>query len=522
MGDGAVLVEFPDAAEDEANAAAVSIGRVLRGRNLDGFHDAVPGARTLFCEFEPFRLAHEALAREIAAAAPDGERGQTEREHRIAVAYGGAAGLDLGEVARGAGMSPEAYSARHAASEYRVAFLGFAPGFAYLAGVPPELRAPRRRTPRTRVPARALAVAGPYAGIYPDASPGGWNLIGAAAVRLYDPAARPPVALLPGDRVRFQPCSQTEIESFARTEAEERASRARRADRGRPLLRVEKPGLWSTVCGAPRYGSGAWGIPPGGAMDLEALGAGNAVLGNRPGAAAIEISFSGPALEVLEDLSAVLTGAPCDAALDARPLVRGRPFRAVRGQALVIGAARSGARAYLCVGGALADGSIGPARRLAAGDILCRDGQDRLAEGEAPRLGDWRDQPDPVVRIVLGPQEERFLPEGVSTILQSRYRVSAASDRRGIRLEGPAIPAGAPGFEISPEGTALGAIQVPPDGLPIVLGPDRPVTGGYAKIGTVVTADFGRLAQMRPGSEVRFEAVDLAVARRAREGMNLP
>jgi antagonist of KipI len=107
-------------------------------------------------------------------------------------------------------------------------------------------------------------------------------------------------------------------------------------------------------------------------------------------------------------------------------------------------------------------------------------------------------------------------------LLESAYRVSAASDRRGVRLEGTALEASGGGSEISPEGTALGAIQVPADGQPIILGPDRPVTGGYAKIATVIAADFPLVAQARPGSTIRFRSVSLDEALDARGRMARP
>jgi allophanate hydrolase subunit 2 len=119
-----------------------------------------------------------------------------------------------------------------------------------------------------------------------------------------------------------------------------------------------------------------------------------------------------------------------------------------------------------------------------------------------------------VVRIVLGPQEDRFEQEGIATLTKATYRVSSTSDRRGVRLDGPklAFRFSGGGAEVPPEGTALGAIQVPADGQPIVLGPDRPVTGGYAKVATVIGADFPLVAQARPGSILRFRAVSLEEA----------
>jgi len=116
-----------------------------------------------------------------------------------------------------------------------------------------------------------------------------------------------------------------------------------------------------------------------------------------------------------------------------------------------------------------------------------------------------------VIRVLPGPQRDRFAGEGIETFLGGSFRVSASSDRRGIRLEGPAI-ANRESPDIPPEGTARGGIQVPRNGQPIILGPDRPVTGGYAKIATVIAADFPRLAQALPGAAVRFREVTLAEA----------
>lgn len=519
LADGALLVEYPDAGDEEANGAAVALGGFLRRRFGEPMYDAIPGARTLFCEFDPRRLPHEMLAAEIGRAAPETDPAAAPRERRIPVLYGGDAGADLGALARAAGISAEELAARHAAAVYRVAFLGFAPGFAYMTGLPSGLEFPRLATPRTRVPAGALAVAGPYTGIYPAASPGGWNLIGAAAVRMFEPGTEPPATLLPGDRVIFDPVSPAEFEA-ASSEAEA-AEGAQAEAEGTPLFRVGAAGVWAAVCGGPRHGSGAWGVPPGGAMDALALEAGNRALGNPAAAPALEIAATGPTLDVLAGVIAVVSGAPCDVTLDGSSVAFGEPFRAAAGQRLKIGAMRSGLRSYLCVAGGLQLPDRGRLpERLRAGDAVSGAG-----EGEPPRRSEtersaapaWSEPAEPVVRIVLGPQSERFSPKGVLTLLASSYRVSSAGDRRGVRLDGPALEAsGSGGSEVPPEGTALGAIQVPPDGQPIVLGPDRPVTGGYAKIATVIGADFRLVAQARPGSMLRFRPVGLAEALDAR------
>lgn len=127
------------------------------------------------------------------------------REHRFEVAYGGADGPDLVAVAERLGRSAREVVASHAGAAYVVGFVGFSPGFGYLLGLPRELELPRRASPRARVPAGSVAIAGPFAGIYPQPTPGGWHLLGRCDATLFDPAVDPPSRLAPGDRVRFVP-----------------------------------------------------------------------------------------------------------------------------------------------------------------------------------------------------------------------------------------------------------------------------------------------------------------------------
>ncbi|MEP6802518.1 MAG: urea amidolyase family protein [Acidobacteriota bacterium] len=512
VSDGALLVEFPDASDEEANRSAVALAKSLASRFRGGLEDAVPGARTLFCAFDPGRISHEELALEIEAAPRLPAHAVAGRRHAIDVVYGGP---DLESLAGRSGLSEEEFCARHAAAEYRVAFLGFAPGFAYLTGLPPELSAPRLSTPRPRVPAGSVAVAGGYSGIYPADSPGGWNLIGHAGVLLFDPDRDPPALLAPGDRVIFQARRAEEIE---RPERIASPKPPREPGEGKPVGRVESAGLWCAAVAAPWSGRGASGLPPSGAMDPAALAHGNVLLGNAPGEAALEFAVSGPQIEALEDLRVAISGGSCDAEIDGTPLPGGSPAIVRRGQRLALRAVRRGVRAYLCVAGGLEPpGPLSVPARLSAGDLLFGS----LAPS-SPAIRDGAVPPaiaeDPMVRIVLGPQEDWFAREGVAALLNSPFRVSPTSDRRGIRLEGPSL-AFRGASEIPPEGTALGAIQVPGDGQPIVLGPDRPVTGGYPKIATVISADFRLVAQARPGAFVRFRAVSASEAVAARHRM---
>jgi len=248
-------------------------------------------------------------------------------------------------------------------------------------------------------------------------------------------------------------------------------------------------------------------------MDFETLSRGNALVGNPPDAAGLEMTLVGPEVEFLAEASIVLCGGSTEARINGRPLAAGI-VQAVRpGDSMAIGAIRGSARSYLCAAGGLGQTDRPDlSRRLHAGDVVFLDARTPVVSRMPTR--DVRPDADGVpvsedepIRVLPGPQRDRFERDGLATFLRSAWRVSASSDRRGIRLEGPAVEnSGSP--EIPPEGTVLGAIQVPGDGQPIILGPDRPVTGGYAKIATVLEADFSRVARALPGAVLRFREAE--------------
>ncbi len=427
----------------------------------------MPGARTLLILFDPALFDPESLAR-VPARAPS-----APRTVHIHTQYDG---VDLDAF----GLPREEVVRLHSHADWTVAFLGFAPGFAYLSGAPPELTVPRLPTPRVRVPAGSVAVAGGYGGIYPAESPGGWRLLGRTARRLFDPAATPPALLQPGDRVVFEPVDALEREPPPPA----------RAPAGEAVLRVISPGAQTSVQGAPREGFG-------GAMDLPALALANLQVGNPAGAAGLEITLIGPELEALAPVR----------------LSTGGELR--RGERIKSGTVLKGVRDYLAVAGGLAQPAL--PQPLLRGEILYR-AAGRATAPSADRAAPARDASaafSGVLRAMPGPQLDFFTEAAIESFFESEYRVSPHSDRRGLRLLGPAL-ALSRAADLPPEGTAPGAVQVPGDGMPIALGPDRPVTGGYPKIATIITADLPFLAQLRPGTALRFRRVSLAEALAAR------
>lgn len=204
----ALLVRFRDDRLEVAVARAQALAASLDRDETAGAAEKVLGAGNLLVVWtEPpaggWQRRLEALERLAAEAEP--QAAVPGMPHEIPVAYGGREGPDLETIARRLGRTPEEVVALHAAPLYTVAFVGFSPGFPYLIGLPPELERPRRDSPRARVPAGSVAIAGPFAGIYPSPTPGGWHLLGRTSVELFDPGAARPNRLAPGDRVRFVP-----------------------------------------------------------------------------------------------------------------------------------------------------------------------------------------------------------------------------------------------------------------------------------------------------------------------------
>jgi biotin-dependent carboxylase-like uncharacterized protein len=270
------------------------------------------------------------------------------------------------------------------------------------------------------------------------------------------------------------------------------------------------------------------GLSASGPMDRWAHEAANRLVGNPPGTAAIEWGLAAATLRVEGGpVRLALAGACGPLRLDGEPVADHRSFVLREGTELTLGRPRTGVFATLAIAGSLALrpvlGSVALHRRAGIGGHAGRPLQesDRLTlAGPAP-AGEADVALDPVplerdrpVRVVLGPQDDHFSLEGVATFLTATYTVSSQADRMGYQLDGPAIAHGAGGFNIVSDATAMGSVQVPGSGRPIVLMADRQTTGGYPKIATVISADLRRLAQRRPGETVRFEAIDLTAARR--------
>ena len=446
FGDRAVLFPLPPDAPRGALLA--------RLKGLAGIEDVVLAETTGLATWTgapPTVAIAQALAAPLTAAEA------TTRRHRVPVVYDGE---DLAGVAATIGKTTADVVALHAGVEHRVALVGFAPGFAYLRGLPGELALPRR-APRPRVPPGSVAIAAGYSGIYPSASPGGWHLLGRTSFATFEDGH---ATFGLDDRVVFEP-----VEALAMAPREEDAP----APAGPHLELTRAQGVAYLVDGG-RPGRMHEGIAPGGPLVRAGLARANARAGNAPGACGLELYGS---------FEVTARGGPV--AVDGRVLEDGTSHRVASGTERV---------AYLAVRGGIAGrgfvrGVDAPLRRGARLAV----GTGALHEERAPEI-------PALDAIPLLPG-----PDGDVTVHLRDLRIGAASDRTGVRLEGYAGPT----VKAPPDRPSIpmriGAMELTPSG-PIVLGPDHPTTGGYPVVGIVPSLALDAFFARAVGGRVSFRA----------------
>jgi biotin-dependent carboxylase-like uncharacterized protein len=294
------------------------------------------------------------------------------------------------------------------------------------------------------------------------------------------------------------------------------------------MIHVEQPGLMTTVQDLGREGFGPLGVSASGAADPIALRMGNRLLGNADGAAALELTLVGGTFRFESDAWIALTGSDFGAQLDGDPVATCLAYRVRKGQSLQMQSTRAGARCYLCVSGGievpLVLGSASTHVLSALGGFNGR----ALRKGDRLRLGPGRPPaakrlnpaiserlaPRRRLRVTDGLQSDWFTEGSQRAFLETSFQVTEASDRMGLRLKGSAIESVSQA-EMITTGVALGAVQVPPEGQPVIVFVEQQTTGGYPVIGNVIAADLPSVGQLRPRDRLQFELVSHGAARAA-------
>ena len=480
-------------------------------------------------------------------------------------------GPDLEDVAAAIDAGVEEVSRLLTSVDLRVAFLGFAPGFPYLVGLPPPLAGIERRpSPRTQVPSGSVALAAGFAAVYPQRTPGGWQLVGRTDVSLFDPSTPPFALLRAGDTVRFtraadtprsfasdtarsfaadtprsfaadtprsfaadtahssraDPTARTRTGAAMAEPSEPDPTRARLRASSDRYIEILEPGMLTLMQDGGRKGLAAIGVPTAGAADPDGFRLANRLVGNPEDAAVLELTVHGPTIRFSSDGFIAVVG-DADLKLDDRQVAADAVVPVAAGQVLAIGSLRRSLRSYLAVAGGL-EGPVTLGSR--SSDVLSRLGAGPLQVGDQVDLGNpghprGRLTPlgtGPSVRVVPGPH--RGAEAELQTLTHACWMVDGRSNRIGLRLRSGSRQSSGKGETlISPPSAGIpscgmvnGAIQIPPDGHPLVLMPDHATIGGYPVMATVISADWGALGRLGPGDDLRFDVVGLDEARALR------
>ncbi len=529
----ALMVELADL--DDTLALLASLQRTP----VHGVEELVPAAKTILVYFRASATTAAQVVSEIASRKLDARTERSDVLVEIPVHYNGE---DLADVAQILGISQEEVIARHTGSEYTVAFTGFAPGFGYLSGGDPIFNVPRRSSPRTKVPAGSVALAGTFSAVYPQASPGGWQLIGVTETPMWDLSRDLPALLQPGYRVQFVDAATQKSASDALPDVipdhkvpeihpeqvqEQEQEQAATPLKGR-ALRVRATGLLTLFQDLGRHGQAGQGVSASGAMDQAAFKTANRLVGNASQVPVLETVGGGLSLQSVGDNVVAVTGADAPISITT---AEGQRWQVPRyaaialadGDVLSIGQPTAGARCYVAVRGGY---EVAPVLGSASTDTLAHVGPPALRSGQLlvvqpaqkavvavvadtalpvqnlPAAGG-----EVVLDVELGPRTDWFTAEAVALLAGQRWQVTPQSNRVGLRLAGEQALTRAISSELPSEGTPLGAIQVPASGQPVLFLADHPLTGGYPVIGCVALHHLDLAGQIPVGAWIRFNPV---------------
>ncbi len=287
------------------------------------------------------------------------------------------------------------------------------------------------------------------------------------------------------------------------------------------MIKITNPGMLTTVQDFGRTGYQKTGFTKSGVMDEKSAKTANILCGNSYDAPLLEMTIFGITCEFTDDTYFCISGGNFSPTLNGTPITNNRVYLALAGSILTMGAAKSGARAYLAVTGGIDVPSVmGSAstnlkigiggfegRKLKAGDILNIKKSD--IKPDLQKTADNEEYPDEItVRVVLGPQDEMFTESDINLFLSQTYCVTPFFDRMGIRLNGIALK-GKDGMDIISDGITFGSVQVSRNGMPIILMADHQTTGGYAKIATVISSDLPKLAQVKGNNKIKFKKISV-------------
>ncbi|MBD2797439.1 5-oxoprolinase/urea amidolyase family protein [Xenorhabdus sp. 18] len=514
-----IMVELSGLAETLALLDSLNRSPIL------GIEEIIPAARTLMVHFRPTKISSQQLAAEISRRNLQERSHATGKRLEIPVHYNGD---DLALVAEILGCTVQEVIHQHTENEYTVAFTGFAPGFAYMVSDTVQWNIPRRETPRTRIPAGAVALAGEFSSVYPQASPGGWQIIGMTTERMWDLSRSSPALLQPGYRVNFRDagfCPATI--SLPETRLPETSgSNIAPVSKTTCHLEILSVGLQTLFQDLGRVGQAKSGISESGAMDKSALRSANRMVGNASDQVCLEIVQGGFKAVAHGQMLIAITGAPCPIAIKTPSgeifyVNTYQPIDLNEGDEISLGRPVAGMRSYLSVRGGFTVPAILSSHSF---DTLSHIGpaplkvNDKVAIGatshcaaisvsETPAFAMPNQDEIVVLDILFGPRTDWFTQASIDLLSKQVWQVTPQSNRIGLRLNGECSLSRIKPQELPSEGTCAGAIQIPASGQPVLFLADHPLTGGYPVIASIADYHLDLAGQIPVNAKIRFNPI---------------
>lgn len=492
----------------------------LQHMQLKGIKELIPAAKTILVFFNEFETNLDVLISTIAQVTVGTSLDRNAQEVIIPIVY---KGEDLAQVAELQGMSIADVITKHQQSIWNVAFIGFAPGFAYLNSPDhPFTDIPRLKVPRKKIPVGSLGLAGQYSGIYPKDSPGGWQLIGTTSEKMWDLERENPALLLPGVKIHFEdvthhPISVSVPEQITATVQQDLSAE--------PVFKITGTGLQMLMQDEGRLNQTNIGVGSAGAMDLSAMHTANRIVGNPIEVAVIEVLNGGLKAKMQGSAVIAVTGAISNIHIQFANGQQAnfdsyQPIALDAGDEFHIQSPTSGLRNYLSVRGGFhlqavlnsyafdSLAILGPTP-LKIGDVLYQ-GQAQtyhisiheVPKVQLPQVGDIV-----ALDIVMGPRTDWFDEQSVEQFFQQTWLVTNESNRVGLRLFGEQPLLRKITHELESEGTCIGALQILPSGQPVLFMNDHPLTGGYPVIASVAKHHWDLVAQIPAGCHIQFKKI---------------
>lgn len=562
FGEKAILINFEQRIDPDINAKVIAMKRGLEVAGLPEITFLIPAYCSLTVGFDSRRISFEKMKIRIEEISEKGRKKENKESRilKIPVCYDPPYSLDIQEVTNQTGQKKEAIIEYHTSHQFRVFMLGFLPGFSYMGKVANQFFTKRRENPRLKIAPGSVGLAGAQTGIYPSEAPGGWQIIGRTPVKIYDPLRENPFLFQAGDFVEFYSISEVEFKAWNDSNFNELSNLSkvnnslpeveRSRDRGLVLpkrrsrlhstsqdrfstsgneitdqeknitFRFLKSGLLTSIQDFGRSGHQEFGVPVGGAMDKRAAEIANLLVEKKRNAPVLEITMIVPQIEISGACQIALTGADLSPKLNNRPVKMWETLTISEKSVLSFGRNISGCRSYLAFRGdwnlkawmgsfsaASTDSkSVTPDSVFGKNDVLEGRGLSPVSKKIFPEKYRFKTDNSLTVNVLKGPEFDLFTKKEIDFFLNNKFKISNNANRMGYRLS-QKIKNFKQKKGIISSGIIPGTIQITNAGQPVILMRDAQTTGGYPRIGNVISEDLDRLAQMKPGDEISFEMV---------------